>query len=184
MQNFPKAVLDACSANIRKVAKEHGRSTQQIVRSTNPTGDRPDKSCNIFNFVAIGKKTLGLKLTPEEVAFLAADGFISQYNTNGLGGYIESSEADCWPALRSLLAIATPQHVEHFDRLIGILGSPFSTDREVRMDQWDEYGETAEAALEELGAQYHEREYPTLAEIEKFMSHEDVVVISEEDLLV
>jgi uncharacterized protein YukE len=183
MQKFPQAVLDACSANIRQVAKEYGRTTRQIVGSINPTGDSPDKSCNIFNFVAIGKRTLGLGLTSAEVAFLAANGFIGNVNSSGLEAYIESPEADNWPDLRRLLVIAAPQHVDHFDRLIGTLGTPFSTDRQVRMDQWQQNMETAEAALEELTSQFNEQEYPTIAHIEKFMSNDDVIVITDDDLL-
>jgi hypothetical protein len=182
MQNLPKAVLEACQANLRKVAIEHGCSTRQIIGSTNPTGDSPEKSCNIFNVVAIGKKTLGLALTPVEVAFLAANGFIGQVNSNGLEGYIDSPEADSWPNLRKLLEGAAPQHLDHFDRLIGILGSPFSTDRQVRMEQLQENMETAGQGLEELDSEFQDLEYPTIAEIEKFMSHEDVLVITDEDL--
>ena len=182
MQNLPKAVLDACAANLRKVADLHGCSTRQIIRSTNPLGESPDKSCNIFNFVAIGKKTLGLTLASVEWAFLAANGFIGEVNSSGLESYIESVEADNWPYLRGLLAISAPQHLEHFDKLIGILGYPFSTDRQVRMEQWQENMDVAGASLEELKSQFYDHEYPTLADIEKFMFSADVIVITDEDL--
>lgn len=182
MAKFPQAVLDQCAANIRKVADKYGCSTRQIIRGANPQSDNPDESCRIFNFVVIGKPTLGLALHPVEVSYLKARVFVGQNNAGGLEEFIESPEADNWPLLRELLTVDSPENLDHFDRIIGILGAPLSTDREARIAQWRQAPESIQAALAELQAEYDPRQYPTPAIIEKYMAKEDVVIINTDDL--
>ncbi len=182
MKNFPPAVLRACAANISKIASNHGRSTRQIVRSVNQNGDNPDESCNQFNFIAIGKQTLDLSLTDVEKAFLAAFGFIYSMNDAGFECYLESPEADWWPMLRHVLAVAAPYNLQVFDKVIGITGCNFSTDRQVRMTQLRDGGESVLLELEKLEVEYDRKPYPTALDIERFMTSQDVIVISDEEL--
>ncbi len=79
----------------------HSRS---FVRSY-PTGERPEETLRVINYLVIGKKTLGFNLTDVEVAYLAATGFTGNMNSGGFESYVESPEADLWPQLRHLLSV-------------------------------------------------------------------------------
>ncbi|MBL8820108.1 MAG: hypothetical protein JNL58_29055 [Planctomyces sp.] len=116
MKNFPPDVLLACATNIGKIASTHGCSTREIVRSVNPTGENPADSCSKFNFIAIGKQTLGLSLTDVEMAYLAATGFTQNMNNAGFECYLESWAADLWPQLRHVFATVAPKHLQVFDK--------------------------------------------------------------------
>lgn len=182
MQQFPQAVLDACRANLRKVATKYGTTTQGIIATTNPGGDSPEASCNILNVVALGKRTLGIPLTDVETGFLAASAFITQVNGSGLESFIECPEADDWPALRKVLEAGPQQDLEHFDRLMNLLGTPFSTNHQDRVAKWRQSMSAMESEMDQLAAEYDELEYPTLATIEKYMAENDTVVISDDVL--
>lgn len=160
MKNFPPAVLLACATNIGKIASKHGCSTREIVRSVNPTGESPSESCSKFNFIAIGKQTLGLSLTDVERAFLAATGFTHNMNNAGFECYLESPEADWWPQLRHVFATVAPKHLQVFDQVIGITGVNFSTDRQVRLTQLRDAGESVLVELQRLEADYNQQMYP------------------------
>jgi hypothetical protein len=166
----------------QKSQHQYGRGTQQIIRSVNRTGERPEETLRIFNFLVIGKKTLGFKLTDVEVAYLAATGFTGSMNSAGFDCYIESPEADLWPEFRNLLCVAAAHHLPQFDRAMGITGVNFSTDRQIRKSQLEAGGESIQAELEELDSNYYEESYPNEAEIENFLGREDVVVITDEQL--
>ncbi len=182
MQKLPPAVLHACATNIAKVGTQYGRTTQQIIRSVNPTGERAEETLRVLNYLVIGKRTLGFSLTDVEVAYLAATGFTGNMNSGGFESYIESPEADLWPQLRHLLSISADRHLPQFDKAMGVTGVNFSTDRKIRTAQLQAGGESVLAELELLDANYYEQVYPSEAEIENFIDREDVAVITDEQL--
>ncbi|MBL8818744.1 MAG: hypothetical protein JNL58_22135, partial [Planctomyces sp.] len=80
------------------------------------------------------------------------------------------------------IQLAATKSREEPDKVIGITGVNFSTDRQVRLAQLKDAGESVLAELQELEADYNQQMYPEDADIERFMISEDVVVISAEDL--